>query len=447
MNYGLNPAALVLLIVAAALLMLLPRRWAFLPLVATACYVTQGQGIELGPFSFSVLRILTLVGVVRVLCRREKLKSGLIRLDRILILWALWLLVTSGFHLNPKDDFVGKLGEVYDACGLYFIIRVFCQSVQDVARLTKGILFVLIPVGACMTYEVRTNRNPFSVFGGVSEVPAVREGRVRASGPFRHAILAGTVGAVSIPLAASLWRTNPWTAGLGCFAPLLMVYTSASSGPVLTLLAGIFALTMWPFRRNMKAFKWAVIALYFALEVVMKDPAYFVIARIDITGGSTGFHRAALIRSTFQHLSEWWFAGTDYTRHWMPTGVSWSVNHTDITNQYIVMGVKGGVFLMTIYIAFILVGFDLVGTAVRGRLNANRELSFTLWSLGSTLFAHAATFVSVAYFDQSRLFFYMLLATIGSAAVDARGRVSRTRGGDVTSGSNPLEDGYPSPLY
>ncbi len=62
-------------------------------------------------------------------------------------------------------------------------------------------------------------------------------------------------------------------------------------------------------------------------------------ARIDIIGGSQGYYRAQLIRSSLEHLSEWWATGTDYTRHWMSSGIYANNRHTDITNHFLAMGV------------------------------------------------------------------------------------------------------------
>ena len=146
----------------------------------------------------------------------------------------------------------------------------------------------------------------------------------------------------------------------------------------------------------------------------MKAPVYYIIARINLVGGSTGWHRSALIESAFNHLQEWWFAGTDYTRHWMPTGVSWSPDHTDITNHYIQMGVIGGLPLMFLFIAILVKGFSFVGQTVGQSSDLPSETRFMVWALGSALFTHAATFISVSYFDQSYLFIYMTLAAIGS---------------------------------
>ena len=37
-----------------------------------------------------------------------------------------------------------------------------------------------------------------------------------------------------------------------------------------------------------------------------------------------------------------------------------------------------------------------------------------VWALGASLFANAATMISVSYFDQSFVFLYLKLAAIGS---------------------------------
>ena len=133
-----------------------------------------------------------------------------------------------------------------------------------------------------------------------------------------------------------------------------------------------------------------------------------------MTGSSTGWHRARLIEMSLAHLDEWWLAGTDYTRHWMPSGVSWNPKHTDITNHYLQMGVMGGLPLMFLFIGLLATGFVYVGRRVRLR-KMRRKDRFMMWALGSALFAHATTFISVSYFDQSVLFIYLTLAAIGSA--------------------------------
>ncbi|MBW1727688.1 MAG: O-antigen ligase family protein [Deltaproteobacteria bacterium] len=250
----------------------------------------------------------------------------------------------------------------------------------------------------------------------MSSSPGIRHGTIRAQGPFAHSILAGTVGAVCLPAMVGVCQFHRKRGLMGVMACVAMVFASGSSGPIMSMIAGVGALVMWHYRSYMRALRWIAILIYVALDLVMKAPAYYLMARIDISGGSNGWHRARLIEMAIAHLHEWWLGGTDYTRHWMPTGVSWSPNHTDITNYYIKMGVIGGLPLMILLIALFAKGFSYVGQIIqRNNIHLPTRYKFMVWCLGASLFAHAATCISVSYFDQSFLFLYLTLAAIGSA--------------------------------
>lgn len=414
MQSNLSLTALLFLLVTGVSLLILPRKWLGVPLIAGACYMTIGQSVEVGPLSFSVLRLLALIAICRVIISPNIKIVHFHRLDGLMLLWAVVFLLSASLHSDPASDAVTKLGEIYDACSLYFLVRCVCTSIEDVSRACKSILILLVPVGLSMTYERAAMRNPFAVFGGVPEAPLVRDGKARAQGPFRHPILAGTVGAAALPMAVHFWRSSRTVAILGGAAGGAMMLASGSSGPVMTALAGFIGMFMWRFKTHMASVRAGIVCVYLTLELLMNRPAYYLMIRLDVTGSSTGWHRAALIESAFDHFDEWWLAGTDYTRHWMPYGVSYSPNHADITNQYIVMGVNGGFLTMLLFIALTVVGFRSVGSAVKQLSIEDTVASKLGWTLGATLFAHCVTFVSVAYFDQSRLYFYLLLALIGS---------------------------------
>lgn len=398
------------LVVAAIALLSVPRRWAPLPLMAGACYMTLGQGIEIGPFNFTLVRLLLLVGLVRVLTRGERPAGGLLGMDKLMLAWAAWALFCPVFRQDPLDTLIFHLGRSYTYLGLYFLLRCFCQEWEDVLGLVKMTALMLVPVALEMLSEQFTSHNLFSALGGVDADPAVRNGRLRSQGPFGHAILAGTVGAVCAPLMIGLWRFDRRIAALGLGACLLMVVSSASSGPLMSVIFGAFALFLWRWRHLTKQMRIAAVLGYILLDIVMKAPAYYLIARIDVTGSSSSYHRAAIIGAGIEYFNEWWLAGTDYTRHWMAYGVSWSPDHADITNHYLAQGVMGGLMLMMLFIAIVGCGFRYVGQALRDNEDASWNDRFLMWSLGCALFAHATTCISVAYFDQSIFFLYMTLA-------------------------------------
>ena len=410
----MNIFGLLFTAIDAWLLMALPRRWAPIAFLAGAVCMTVGQQLQMGPFSFTVIRLLVAVGVLRVIARGERIAGGFMPLDKIMCLWAAWAVFSSIFHEAPTTALVAMLGMSYDRLGIYFLMRVFVQDVDDVLNITKAILIILIPLALEMIREKMTGENAFALFGYVPAMDAVRGGAIRAQGPFSHSILAGTVGAVCMPLALLFWNRRRSLALVGLIVNAVIVGTSASSGPILTVTAIAAGLAMWRFRLHMRMVRWGAALALIVLNLVMSDPVYFLLARIDFTGSSTGWHRAALIDSAIKHMDEWWLGGTDYTRHWMPTGVYWSQDHADITNHYIKMGVWGGLPLLLLFAGTLCVAFAAVGDTVRRIGNRPTETSFIMWMLGAILFGHVMSFLAVSYYDQTIVFYYYLLAAIAS---------------------------------
>jgi hypothetical protein len=409
-----TPVAIIFVLLAAFFLFRLPKQWAALPLLAGAGYMPLGEEIEIGPLHFTVIRILVAIGAARIIARGERIAGGLNKLDRMMILWGICAVFSSFFHKDFSSALISRLGMSYDGLGVYFLLRVFLQGADSILTLSRIVIIVLAPVAVEMAFESVTGRNSFSFLGGVSAESAIRNSTIRAQGPFAHSILAGTVGAACWPLPLPFLKKQRKLALLGLVACGTIVLVSRSSGPIMTSFFILIGLCAWKFRQHMRVIRWGAAAAIIALDMIMKAPVYYLLARIDLTGSSTGWHRAELIHAAITHLSEWWFAGTDYTRHWMPYGVSWSPDHSDITNQYIKMGVIGGVPLMIMFIGVLVVAFTSVGKALRASKGAPFEKRFMIWTLGAILFGHTMTFLSISYFDQSFVFFLLVLAGIGS---------------------------------
>lgn len=173
------------------------------------------------------------------------------------------------------------------------------------------------------------------------------------------------------------------------------------------------------------------------LHLAMQAPVWYLMARIDLAGGSTGWHRAELITAALNHLGEWWMTGTDYTRHWIAYGIDWSAYHTDITNHYIAMGVTGGLPLMLLFIGIMLKGFQMLGRRMRQLRQARDPLEFTLWSVGASLFAHCFTFLSISYFDQSTVPHMLVIGALPGLCLNRIVRVSPSFENPATSGKIP----------
>ncbi len=412
----MNPFILVLFVVLAGLLWSVPRKWALAPFLAGCCFTTIGQGIELGPLTLPVFRMLMLIGIIRVLVKGERVTGGINLVDKLMMAWAGWYFFASFFHNSQLDAGpVYASGFIYNTLGFYFLVRVWCGDMEDMTGVIKILALLLAPIAIEMVSEKMTARNLFSIFGGVPEAVLLREGRLRAQGPFLHPILAGTVGATCVPLFVGIFKRHRIHALIGMTAGVVMAFTCASSGPILSLMAAVFGLMVWKVRHLTGMMRMGAVAAYILLIFLMERPPYYLISKIDLSGGSTGWHRSFLIETTISHFSEWWLFGTDFTRHWMPLqGTAMSPTHTDITNYYIGIGVGGGFPAMALIIIVFGVSFAWVGKLHNALIETQPGRVFMIWCFGAALFSHSVTGISVAYFDQSVVFLWLNVAAISS---------------------------------
>ena len=110
----MTPLAILFTLVASIALLVLPRRWAAVPLLAGACYMTVAQRIEIGPFTLHIVRLLIAVGALRVIMRGEYLGRGLNGLDKIMLVLGVWTIFSSFFHKTTEEGnpLVFRLGLV-----------------------------------------------------------------------------------------------------------------------------------------------------------------------------------------------------------------------------------------------------------------------------------------------------------------------------------------------
>jgi hypothetical protein len=313
--------------------------------------------------------------------------------------------------------FVNRLGDAYNALGTYFFCRCVLAEFEDLVTSVRTLAWLSLPVAGLMMVEKTTSHNLLSVFGGVPEITFVREGHLRCQGAFRHPILAGSFGAAHLPLFVALWFYKPTDRRLAVaamVAGLAIVIAASSSGALLGLMAGVAGLAFWKHRRYARALRWGVVAVICVLAVVMKAPVWYLVAKLsDVTGGG-GWHRAWLIDQAVTHFDEWWLFGTTYTAHWGPAGevIAADPDMMDITNHYVMEGVKGGILKLGLFIAIIAACFGSVERGIRAQVGGPTAALF-VWGLGVALFVHCVSFVSITYFDQSIVLWFWLLAAIG----------------------------------
>ncbi|HBG46048.1 MAG TPA: hypothetical protein DDW94_03570 [Deltaproteobacteria bacterium] len=408
-EYGdIHPLALAFTLASGFLMLLLPRRAALVPLIFAVVFIPIQQRVIIASLDFFILRILVLLGWVRVIIRSEHQEMKLNRIDKLMLLWTFSSVVVYSLLWQTSGALVNRLGTSFDIIGVYFLTRFLVRSMDDVLWVAKTLAVAAIPVALAMLVERQTGRNLFSIFGGVPEYTIVREGKLRCQGAFSHPITAGSFSASLLPLFVAARNLNGRSLLMyfGIAAATLITISTSSSGPALAYLAGVIGIFLWHYRKHMRVIRWGFVFTLLGLHMVMKAPVWALMLKVKIFGASTAFHRYRLFDQFVNRVGEWWLLGVQST-------ASWGYYLFDVTNHFIRIAVDGGMITLALFIAILAYCFQSAGRAVKsGYLKPGHDK--VAWALGVSLFVHVVAFFGVSYFDQVKVILYMNLAMLAA---------------------------------
>lgn len=419
----MTAASTAILISLVAIVLLAPRRWALLGMMAGILYLTQGHYVQVAGLNIFPTRVLALAALTRVLCRRELSVLGLTRLDTVFFVLYGFVLVVYAIRTDVLEGY--NLGLVIDAVVSYLAFRGLVHTFDEFHWFLRMTALILVPYAMLVCVETYTSVNPFAAVGGVELRRAgdlwFREGRLRATGSFGHPSLLGTCAATfaALYVGAVVSPKARWISTTGLAACVLIIWATNSGGPLTCLAVAAVGWALWSARREMRFVRRGIVLLFIALLVVMKAPIWYVLARIsDVTGGD-GFHRARLLDVAFQNLDKWWLAGMPLlkTRGWMPY-VNATTGGTDITNHFLLFGLTAGLGALVLAVVVLIVSFSRLGKALAYARTLPRQRSrsveLTLWSLGVVLAIHSFNWFGISYWDQTNMLWLMHLAMVSS---------------------------------
>ena len=418
---SISASSLAVTLCLGLLLLMLPRRYALAPMFIGGSYLTLGQTLVISGAHFHLIRILIAFGLVRLLVKKEIFSIKFNDIDKVFIAWIMIRTFLYVLVSGDTESFLERLGALYNTVGIYFLVRAVVRDFDDIILNVKMLGITIVPLAAPFLIEYTTGKNPFFVIGGVPEFTQVREGRLRCQGPFAHPILAGTFGATIMPLFVGLWGYSPRNRinALGAFGvATLILILSSSSGPLIAYLVILIGLVCWMFKARIRAIRWGIAILLVALHVVMKAPVWFLISRLGEIVGGGGYYRSALIDAFISHFDEWWFIGTTYTAHWMPTALESNPKMADIVDHYVAQGVAGGLLCLILFVWLLVLCFKTTGKAIRDEVRFSSFERFMIWALGCTVLGHVASFFSVSYFDQINVFLFLTIGMIAALVQD-----------------------------
>lgn len=411
-----TPLGFLVLTSIAILILKLPRHLAICPILLGVIIITRGQNLNIAGFNFSSMRILVFFGLIRLISKKEIGSIQWNSMDTLIVVWVLWSSFSYVILRGTGQAINNRLGYVYDTLGIYFLLR---HLIYDKDTIYSSIRFLACGLIICaffMGIEYTTGRNIFSIFGGVSEFVEIRNGRLRCQCVFAHPILAGTFSATCMPFAVGLIAQGGRDRILGfsaLFASSLIVLFAGSSGAIISFIASIIALALWFSRQHLKVIRLSAIIGLLALNFIMTAPIWFIFAHIEgMLGGGTGYYRSTLYDGAVNHFKEWWLIGTAYTRQWVPFAGTplGDPDNVDITSTYIYYSVSGGLLSLFLFLAIIWGAFKRMGKAINAIALYEPKQAFFLWGIGSAVFSHAISFLSVFYYDQTIIIWYFVLA-------------------------------------
>lgn len=378
--------------------------------------------VSLGTVDISVGRVAVVVLLLRCLFDGQiRGKFTWIRLDT----WVtLSMVVYVGVFcatrplLNAVENRGGFLMDTWFA---YMVARFIVSDRETLMSVIKCVGVALVPLAVLGVIESVTGWQPFiplqrfCPWVTVGRVLEQRWGLTRATGPFNHSILFGSAFAIFLPLVYYLRHNkNHWRllAYILSAAALVGALSSMSAGPWVMTVVVIICLVM----ENRK--KWVKPLLIFSaiscigIGVISNRPFYHVMFSYAGLLGGAGWHRARLIDAAIQHFDEWWLIG--YGTKDPGWGGYLGMAATDVTNEFILAGVRYGIL-------GIIVLSGVLTTAFRGVLRMYRrtrdpELKSLCWALGTILVSVIVTWMSVSFFGQIMSLFYCALGIIGSSS-------------------------------
>jgi len=405
------PLGLAILFILMVLLLFKNKDYIFISFVILSCFVSSAQRIVIADIDFTFIRIFIVFTYLRIVLRNEWVLESLHKVDILVLLYGFISIFSFTLLHSSISALINSLGDAFDTIGAFFIFRNYLRDYKDITYIIKLFAISSLIIFPFFFFESITGFNIFSYFGGVPVVSAIREGKVRCQGAFPHPIIAGSFWAVLVPLIWSFWNTKIISNKIVFFSivsSILIILFSASSTPLMSVFAGFLFLGLYQFRKSYKEIKILLISSLVILQLIMDNPIWYLLMKIDIVGGSTGFFRFLLIDKFVENWREWFFLGIVDTYHWGEGYNLPSIGLSDLTNKFVAEGATGGIFRLLLFLIIFFTSYRIIEKKKDDNDFSHNKM--LLWGILASLFIHFMNFWGVTYFGQMTYIFWMGIA-------------------------------------
>lgn len=416
----ITPGFVILLSSLSLAVFLVKEKHIIVPIVCAMCFLPADIAIIIGGLNFQALRIIAICALLRATLISDLKSINYNTIDKLFfsytIIGSIIYVIAS---LNKSGAFIYKSGIFIDSIILYFIFRKIIQSKEDILLIFKTFSACLLLLVPFAIYEFYFAENLFSILG--RNRIAFRDGAVRAAATFSHPILFGSFAAALAPIMWAHYKIeNSKLSLLSFLACLFLVFTSMSSGPIVVLVFVLMLIYFFRWKKHGSLLFWTSMLTACFIHIVREMPLWhFIYVRISIKGSSTGWHRYLLVEAAVRDFWEWWLLGYGdigpqwHLKYWPKTHAKF----TDITNHYLLEGVRGGFFTMLLFIILCYKCVKALGSlSVTQSFKSDQWL---WWGLTVMMTAHCITFLSVAYFGQITMLLYMTIAIASLSSDEA----------------------------
>lgn len=409
-------------LVAVGLILALRPPKALAIYVAVLLFYPSYLVLRLGTVDISAIRIVLVVLFVKC-CLTPRLTHRLRwnAMDAWVLAYIFVGILVMGSTLPIRQVLENRAGYVIDAWFAYMVARLCLSDKPAAITAFKWISCMIGPLAVLGVLEMAGVSQPYA--GLERYCPWLPDERItearfnftRAKIAFGHPIMAGIAFSLLLPVTHALrklhgcWRTLAW---LFSGSAILGVISSLSSAPYMTSIFILGCFGMEHFKRLVKPVLICCVIGCVFIGIVSNRPIYHVIASYANPLSGAGWHRAKIIDCAIRDFGDWYLAGSrGQDPGW---GSEVGMAHTDITNEYIIAGVRYGILGV-----FTFSGMLVAGLRVLLRTYRTCDDSFLrscTWALGGTLVTMMITFMAVSIFSQVISLFFSFLGIIASSA-------------------------------
>ncbi|WP_155322037.1 O-antigen ligase family protein [Desulfosarcina ovata] len=418
------PTFIVFLMLLCFVIFSVRKEHLIVPIIIAMCFLPGDISLKLGSLDFQAIRIMALAGLVRIYFSYGNTNLKLNSIDKLFIgynvLGSITYVIASQ---NIFGAILNKSGGFIDSVILYIVFRYTIQSKESIKLIVKVFCICVILLLPFAIFEFYSATNLFSILGR-SRI-SIRDEEIRAACTFSHSILFGSFAAALVPM---LWadfmiekKMFKMIALLGC---IFFVYACSSSGPIIALAATVFFLVFFKWKNHSRMLAWGVLIAATLIHFVREKPIWqFLFVRISIKANSAGFHRYLLVDAAIKEFWHWWLLGYgDFGAQWHLKYWPWThAPFTDMTNHYLLVGVRGGFFTMFLFIILCYKIIRIMGSFAIAHNDKNDQ--WLWWGFTVLMITHCISFLSVAYFGQITMLLYLTIA-VSSFAYDESQRTN-----------------------